>query len=228
MSTGDADSTADSEIDSEDDGSTFMHRLEMIRDLIEAPDEAIEALYDQYGKSMVYTAGGAMGAAAGVAVGGPVGGLVGGVVGKKTAGKFTNQDGPIFSENAPSAVGAYPHAHRVGNLIFVSGIGPRQAVTDEIPGGPIRDADGNPLDYDIRAQTRAVIENIKTILEDAGTSLDKVVDCLSFLVDMDRDFAGYNEVYAEYFSDIQCARTTVAVRAMPTPIAVELKVIAKI
>ena len=95
---------ADSDADSEDEGSTFMHRLEMIRDLIEAPDEAIEALYDQYGKSMVYTAGGAVGAAAGVAVGGPVGGLVGGVVGKKTAGKFTNQDGPIFSENAPSAV----------------------------------------------------------------------------------------------------------------------------
>ena len=110
----------------------------------------------------------------------------------------------------------------------MSGIGPRQAGTDEIPGGPIRDSDGNPQDYDIRAQTRAVIENIKTILEDAGSSLDKVVDCLSFLVDMDRDFPGYNEVYAEYFSEIQCARTTVAVRALPTPIAVELKVIAKL
>ena len=78
------------------------------------------------------------------------------------------------------------------------------------------------MDYDIRAQTRAVIENIKAILEDAGSSLEKVVDCLSFLVDMDRDFSGYNEVYAEYFSDIQCARTTVAIRALPTPIAVEL------
>lgn len=136
-------------------------------------------------------------------------------------------DGPVFSDNAPSAVGAYPHAHRVGDLIFVSGIGPRQAGTNEIPGGPIRDEDGNPMDYDIRAQTRAVIENIKTILEDAGSSLEKVVDCLSFLVDMDRDFAGYNEVYAEYFSDVQCARTTVAVRALPTPIAVELKVVAR-
>ena len=136
-------------------------------------------------------------------------------------------DGPIFSDNAPIAVGAYPHAHRVGDLIFVSGIGPRQAGTNEIPGGPIRDADGNPMDYDIRAQTRAVIENIKAILEDAGSSLEKVVDCLSFLVDMDRDFAGYNEVYAEYFSDIQCARTTVAIRALPTPIAVELKVVAR-
>ncbi|MEC8938778.1 MAG: Rid family hydrolase [Candidatus Thermoplasmatota archaeon] len=211
-----------------EEDTPFFHRLELIKELIEVPDEIIEALYDAYGKSMIYTAGGAAGAAAGVALGGPVGGIVGGVVAKKTAGKFTNDDGPIFSENAPTAVGAYPHAHRVGNLLLVSGIGPRQAGTDEIPGGPIRDSDGNPLDYDIRAQTRAVIENIKAILEDAGSSLDNVVDCLSFLIDMDQDFEGYNEVYAEYFSEIQCARTTVAVRALPTPIAVELKVIAKI
>ena len=212
----------------EEEDIPFLHRLELIKELIEAPDEVIEALYDAYGKSMIYSAGGAAGAAAGVVLGGPVGGIVGGVVGKKTAGKFTNDDGPIFSENAPTAVGAYPHAHRVGNLLFVSGIGPRQAGTDEIPGGPIRDADGNLLDYDIRAQTRAVIENIKAILEDAGSSLDNVVDCLSFLINMDQDFAGYNEVYAEYFSEIQCAHTTVAVRALPTPIAVELKVVAKI
>ena len=212
----------------EEEDIPFLHRLELIKELIEAPDEVIEALYDAYGKSMIYSAGGAAGAAAGVVLGGPVGGIVGGVVGKKTAGKFTNDDGPIFSENAPTAVGAYPHAHRVGNLLFVSGIGPRQAGTDEIPGEPIRDADGNLLDYDIRAQTRAVIENIKAILEDAGSSLDNVVDCLSFLINMDQDFAGYNEVYAEYFSEIQCARTTVAVRALPTPIAVELKVVAKI
>ncbi|MEC9394116.1 MAG: Rid family hydrolase [Candidatus Thermoplasmatota archaeon] len=216
------------ELEPEEEDIPFLHRLELIKELIEAPDEVIEALYDAYGKSMIYSAGGAAGAAAGVVLGGPVGGIVGGVVGKKTAGKFTNDDGPIFSENAPTAVGAYPHAHRVGNLLFVSGIGPRQAGTDEIPGGPIRDADGNLLDYDIRAQTRAVIENIKAILEDAGSSLDNVVDCLSFLINMDQDFAGYNEVYAEYFSEIQCARTTVAVRALPTPIAVELKVVAKI
>ena len=133
-------------------------------------------------------------------------------------------DGPVYSDNAPIAVGAYPHAHRVGDLIFVSGMAP---ASGNITGGPIRDADGNPMDYDIRAQTRAVIENIKAILEDAGSSLEKVVDCLSFLVDMDRDFAGYNEVYAEYFSDIQCARTTVAIHALPTPIAVELKVVAR-
>ena len=195
-----------------DEQTSFEYRRALIAGIIDAPDEFIEKLYDNYGKSMAYSAGGALGAAAGVAVGGPVGAIVGGVV----------------SENAPSAVGAYPHAFRVGNLLFVSGIGPRQPITNEIPGGPIKDANGDPLDYDIRAQTRAVIENIKIILEDAGSSLDKVVDCLSFLVDMDRDFAGYNEVYAEYFSEIQCARTTCAVRALPTSIAVELKVIAKV
>lgn len=137
-------------------------------------------------------------------------------------------DGPIFCGDAPGAVGAYPHAHRVGDLIFVSGIGPRQSGTDAIPGGPIHDADGHPLDYDIRAQTRAVIENIRTILESAGSGLSDIVDCLSFLVDMDRDFAGYNEVYAEYFADVQCARTTVAITALPTPIAVEMKVVARV
>lgn len=208
--------------------TSFEYRRALIAGIIDAPDEFIENLYDNYGKSFAYSAGGALGAAAGVAVGGPVGAIVGGVVGRKTASTMINEDGPIVSENAPSAVGAYPHAFRVGNLLFVSGIGPRQPITNEIPGGPIKDANGDPLDYDIRAQTRAVIENIKIILEDAGSSLDKVVDCLSFLVDMDRDFAGYNEVYAEYFSEIQCARTTCAVRALPTSIAVELKVIAKV
>lgn len=132
----------------------------------------------------------------------------------------------VRAENAPKPVGAYPHARRVGDLLYLSGVGPRQPQTDEIPGGPIRDADGQPRDYDIEAQTRAVIENVKAILEAAGSSLDKVVDVTSFLVDMDRDFQGYNKVYREYFASIQAARTTVAIRALPTPIAVELKVIA--
>lgn len=131
----------------------------------------------------------------------------------------------VQAENAPKPVGAYPHARRVGDMLYLSGVGPRQPQTDAIPGGPIRDADG-PRDYDIEAQTRAVIENVKAILEAAGSSLDKVVDVTSFLVDMDRDFAGYNKVYREYFEDIQAARTTVAISALPTPIAVELKVIA--
>ncbi len=130
-------------------------------------------------------------------------------------------------EHAPKPVGAYPHARRVGDLLYLSGIGPRQPGTDAIPGGPIRDGDG-PRDYDIRAQTRAVIDNVRLILEAAGSSLDRVVDVTAFLVDMERDFAGYNEVYAEAFAAIQATRTTVAVRALPTPIAVEFKVIASV
>ena len=137
------------------------------------------------------------------------------------------EDGPIFSEKAPKAVGAYPHARRVGNLVFVSGIGPRHPETNEIVGGAIRDENGMTLDYDVKLQTRQVIENIKSILEEAGLSLDNVVDCLCFLVDMERDFAGYNEIYGEYFSEIMATRTTVSVTALPTPIAVEMKVIAK-
>jgi reactive intermediate/imine deaminase len=127
---------------------------------------------------------------------------------------------------APAPVGAYPHARRVGDLLYLSGVGPRQPVTNDIPGGPIRDASGAPLDYDIEAQTRAVIENVRVILEDAGSSLDRVVDITAFLVDMDRDFAGYNSVYRETFEAIQATRTTLAVSALPTPIAVEFKVIA--
>lgn len=135
--------------------------------------------------------------------------------------------GAIRTDAAPKPVGAYPHARREGDLLFLSGIGPRQAGTDEIPGGPVRNGDGSPRDYDATAQTRAVIENIKTILEAAGSSLDKVVDCQCFLIDMARDFKAFNEVYASYFTGIQATRTTVEVRALPTPIAVEMKVIAK-
>jgi 2-aminomuconate deaminase len=112
-------------------------------------------------------------------------------------------------------------------LLYLSGVGPRQPGTDAIPGGAIRDASGAPQDYDIAAQTRAVIENIRVILEASGSSLDEVVDVTVFLVDMDRDFAGYNAVYREYFEPIQATRTTLAIRALPTPIAVEFKVIAK-
>ncbi|MBI3130866.1 MAG: hypothetical protein HYZ13_05870 [Acidobacteria bacterium] len=131
------------------------------------------------------------------------------------------------AKKAPKAVGAYPHARRQGDFIFVSGIGPRQPETDEIPGGPVRNADGAPRDYDAAAQTKAVIENIKAILEDAGSSLDAIVDCQCFLIDMQRDFKAFNEVYRQYFEGIQATRTTVEVRALPTPIAVEMKVIAK-
>ncbi|MGB0686187.1 MAG: RidA family protein [Planctomycetota bacterium] len=133
---------------------------------------------------------------------------------------------PIRTDAAPDPVGAYPHARRVGDLLFLSGVGPRQAGTDAIPGGPIVDADGRPRDYDIRAQTEAVVANVKAVLAACGASLDDVVDVTAFLVDMDRDFAGYNEVYAEHFTRVQAARTTIAIRALPTPIAVEFKVVA--
>ena len=140
---------------------------------------------------------------------------------------LTGGDGPFIAKGGPSAVGPYPHLRREGDLIFVSGMGPRRPVTDEIPGGPIIDKDGNPLDYDIKAQTHSVINNVKVILEEYGSSLESVVDVLVFLVDMDRDFTDYNEVYAEYFSEILPARTTVSVNALPTSIAIELKVIAR-
>ena len=128
--------------------------------------------------------------------------------------------------DAPKPVGAYPHARRVGGLLYLSGVGPRQPGTDAVPGGAIRDAHGAPQDYDVRAQTRAVIENVRAILRASGSSLARVVDVTTFLVDMDRDFAGYNEVYREYFESIQAARTTVAITALPTPIAVEMKIVA--
>jgi|TARA_B100001996_G_scaffold202618_1_gene155152 2-aminomuconate deaminase len=141
---------------------------------------------------------------------------------------LNSDDGPIMSDNAPNAVGAYPHARRVGDFLFLSGVGPRQAITNEIPGGPIHDEDGQPLDYDIKAQTEACIRNIAAILESSGAKLENIVDVTSFLIDMERDFEGYNEVYAQFFTSIQATRTTVAISALPTPIAVELKVIAKL
>ena len=136
--------------------------------------------------------------------------------------------GAVNSNAAPKPVGMYPHARQVGDLLYLSGVGPRQPGTNAIPGGPIRDEEGNPIEYDIKAQTRAVVENIARILEEAGSSMDKIVDVTSFLVDMDRDFAGYNEVWAETLGHYGPTRTTLAIRALPTPIAVEMKVIAKI
>ncbi|MBL4844472.1 MAG: RidA family protein [Planctomycetes bacterium] len=137
-----------------------------------------------------------------------------------------SDDKIVMAKGAPAPVGAYPHARRVGDLLFLSGVGPRQAGTDAIPGGPIEDTAGNALDYDASAQTEAVIQNVRTILEASGSSLEKVVDVTSFLVDMKRDFKAYNAVYKTHFEGIQATRTTVQVGALPTPIAVEFKVIA--
>ena len=102
------------------------------------------------------------------------------------------------------------------------------AGTNAIPGGPVRDAKETPLPYDIAAQTRAAIENVRTVLEAAGSSLENVFDVTAFLIDMDRDFETFNKVYAQAFGKIRPTRTTLAVQALPTPIAVELKVIATV
>lgn len=144
----------------------------------------------------------------------------------KPTGPISSSPG-INAAAAPKPVGAYPHARQVGNLLYLSGIGPRNPEDNSVPGGPIRDADGNPLDYDVRAQTEAVITNMKTVLAASGKTLTDVVDVTCFLVDMDRDFAGFNEVYAKHFANVGATRTTLSVRALPTPIAVEFKAIAQ-
>ena len=137
----------------------------------------------------------------------------------------TEAEGSVNTDAAPKPVGAYPHARKVGNMLFLSGVGPRQPGTNAIPGGPIHDEDGEPLDYDIEAQTHAVVNNVKRIVEEAGASMDQVVDVTTFLVDMKRDFKGYNAVWAETLGKIGPTRTTLAIDALPTPIAVEMKVI---
>ncbi|MBK5258262.1 MAG: hypothetical protein JJE51_01595 [Thermoanaerobaculia bacterium] len=133
----------------------------------------------------------------------------------------------IRTDRAPKPVGPYPHARRVGDFLFLSGIGPRKPVTGEIPGLTF-DEKGNIAGHDIEVQTRACIENIRAILEDAGSSLDRIVDVTVYLTDMKRDFERFNEVYAEYLGTVQPTRTTVGVDSLPTPIAVELKVIAAV
>ena len=136
-------------------------------------------------------------------------------------------DAMVISERAAEAVGPYPHARRAGNLLFVSGIGPRRRGSKEIPGVTL-DAQGQIVTYDIVEQCRSVFENIRFILEDAGSSWDRIVDVTAFLTNMN-DFAAYNRIYAEHFPpENRPSRTTVEVSRLPTPIAVELKVIATI
>jgi reactive intermediate/imine deaminase len=142
-------------------------------------------------------------------------------------GARTADGQPINTESAPAPVGAYPHARREGDLLFLSGVGPRQPGTDAIPGGAVRDANGVAQEYDIAAQTEAVIENVRRILLAAGSSLSDVIDITAFLIDMDRDFEAYNRVYAEHFTAVGATRTTLAISALPTPIAVEFKVVAR-
>ena len=131
----------------------------------------------------------------------------------------------IRSSRAPEPVGAFPHARRVGGFLFLSGMGPRKRGSKEIPGVTL-DGQGNVASYDIEVQTRAVFENVRTVLEDAGARWEDIVDVTVFLTDMKRDFPVFNRLYAEAFVTSQPTRTTVEVGALPTPIAVELKVIA--
>ena len=133
----------------------------------------------------------------------------------------------IDSASAPEPVGAYPHARRVGNLLFLSGVGPRQRGTKAIPGVDL-DADGNVVAYDIEAQCRSVFDNVRVILEESGSSWANIVDVLVFLTNMKDDFPAYNRLYAEYFADNQPTRTTIEINCLPTPIAIELKVIATV
>ena len=133
----------------------------------------------------------------------------------------------INTNNASKPLGAYPHARRVGNLLFLSGIGPRDPKDNSIPGLEL-DANGNIVKYDIEAETRSVFANVKAVLEASGSSWDKIVDVTVFLINMKEDFAVYNKIYNEYFKDVQACRTTVEVKSLPTLIAIELKVIATI
>jgi 2-aminomuconate deaminase len=133
----------------------------------------------------------------------------------------------VNSPNAPEPVGAYPHAVRVGNFLFLSGVGPRTKGSKEIPGVEIDDS-GDVVSYDIEAQCHSVFQNVRNIVEDAGSSWDRIVDVTVFLTNIKDDFAAYNRIYAEYFGNTKPCRTTVEVNALPTPIAIELKVIATI
>ncbi|KOF02241.1 2-aminomuconate deaminase [Roseivirga seohaensis subsp. aquiponti] len=133
----------------------------------------------------------------------------------------------LNSNRAPEPVGLYPHARKVGNLLFLSGVGPRERGTKNIPGVEL-DGEGNILSYDIEAQCHSVFKNVKLILEDSGSSWDQLVDVTVFLTNMKADFKTYNRIYAEYFNDNQPCRTTVEINSLPTPIAIELKCIATI
>ncbi len=129
------------------------------------------------------------------------------------------------SDRAPQAVGLYPHARKVGNLLFLSGVGPRKKGSKSIPGVELSEK-GEILSYDIEAQCHAVFQNIRYILEDAGSSWENLIDITVFLTNMKDDFPTYNRLYAEYFKDVQPCRTTVEINCLPTPIGIELKVVA--
>ena len=133
----------------------------------------------------------------------------------------------INSDKAPEPVGLYPHARKVGNLLFLSGVGPRQKGSKDIP-GVVLDSQGNIISYDIEKQCHSVFQNVRFILEASGSRWENLVDVTVFLTNMKSDFKKFNAIYAEYFKENQPCRTTVEVNALPTPIAIELKCIATI
>ena len=138
---------------------------------------------------------------------------------------MTNGQSKFNSKKAPEPVGLYPHARKVGNLLFLSGVGPRERGNKKIPGVELNEK-GEITSYDIEAQCHSVFKNVKYILEEAGSNWDKIVDVTVFLTNMKADFTTYNRIYTDYFKDNQPCRTTVEVNCLPTPIAIELKVIA--
>lgn len=131
-----------------------------------------------------------------------------------------------MSTTLPKPMGLYPMTRKAGGLIFVSGMGPREAGSDNIPGLEL-DTYGNYKSFDFEAQVHSVFKNVKTALEEAGSSWEKIVDVTVFLTNMKRDFTTYNRIYAEYFKENQPCRTTVEITSLPSPIAIELKVIAE-
>ena len=133
----------------------------------------------------------------------------------------------VDSQKAPEPVGLYPHARRVGNLLFLSGVGPRERGSKKIPGVEL-DAQGNIVSYDIETQCHSVFRNVRYILEEAGSSWERLVDVTVYLTDMKKDFPTYNRLWAEYFKDNPPCRTTLEINRLPTPIAIELKCIATI
>ena len=138
---------------------------------------------------------------------------------------MNQSDDRINSNQAPEPVGAYPHARKVGDLLFLSGVGPRKRGSKEIPGVTLGE-NGNIVAYDIETQCHAVFQNVRFILEASGSRWENLVDVTVFLTNMKNDFAAFNKIYAEYFKENQPCRTTVEVNALPTPIAIELKCIA--
>jgi 2-aminomuconate deaminase len=134
-------------------------------------------------------------------------------------------DPGIHSSKAPEPVGLYPHARKVGNLLFLSGVGPRSRGSSEIPGVKL-DTNRQIISYNIEDQCHSVFKNVRMILEESGSSWDRIIDVTVFLTNMKDDFAAYNRLWAQYFKENPPCRTTIEVNCLPTPIAIELKVIA--